>query len=364
MDTLVFSKDKDGWSYDREKSPITTKISNKLLKEHGLKAGYGCEIVPSGTLALTYAIETLVLGIKAPDWPSKTPTLQEKITTIICASELYTGTERYLNYLKIFRKINIINFDVDVPGSLTRCLGYISSEMSVLVLAETCSNPHGKMFPFQEFTELKSKYRLILLLDNTWLSHVIFNPFKHDAELVISSMTKYYSGGRVMGGFIIGKNDYLTNIKYYSKVKGNHVSPYDAGLLLEMLSSLYERVVDASKNTLKLIGTLHANFEIGHPCLEYKLDYFEHLDLKDFDINKIIFPSVFIIFVSGKKDSIIERIKTFKFLEYKTSYGGPKSRIDQYPKQVKDKVMLRISVGYEEKDEDLVNIVSEIKTLL
>lgn len=47
-----------------------------------------------------------------------------------------------------------------------------------------------------------------MIVDNTWLTSTIFNPFdfKH-VDIVVSSMSKYYSAGSCIGGAVWYKSD-------------------------------------------------------------------------------------------------------------------------------------------------------------
>ena len=73
--------------------------------------------------------------------------------------------------------------------------------------------------------ELSSK--LYVIVDNTWVTSACFNPLTHGADIVISSMSKHYSGGECIGGFIISPLDFSKNLLNYIKINGDHVSlPY------------------------------------------------------------------------------------------------------------------------------------------
>lgn len=71
------------------------------------------------------------------------------------------------------------------------------ADTSVKILyIESASNPHGRI---PDFDLLIARARavnndLIVVLDNTWTSPVVFQPFRHDVDVVVESGTKYLSG--------------------------------------------------------------------------------------------------------------------------------------------------------------------------
>jgi cystathionine beta-lyase/cystathionine gamma-synthase len=51
-----------------------------------------------------------------------------------------------------------------------------------------------------------------VIVDNTWLTGVIFNPLKHHADVSLASLTKYYGAGTAIAGAIVFKE-----FKYFSE---------------------------------------------------------------------------------------------------------------------------------------------------
>lgn len=354
-DSLVFSLSPDGWSYDRSQSPSSISLAKLLLKSHNLSTGYGCDIMPSGMSAISHTLNALIQGIVAPQWPSCKSTRCNANINLVCAKELYCSTKTLVEYYNTLDNVTVYFFDMAIPEDLSRVMSKVPQNSTNIVLSETCSNPCGVTFPFTEITKLREQYQFVLILDNTWLTHVILNPFEYDADIVVCSMTKYYSAGKVLSGYIMGKNKYMTNIKYFSKLMGNHVSPSDIDMVIKNVKTINERILQAHNNTGFVISTLKEKFPILHPSLDYSHDIFKH------HVGNPIFPSVFAMLVLGKKEEIIEKIKTFTSITYKTSYGGEKTRIDSYPKQMGANTQIRVSIGYGQTRQELVKIVEELQ---
>ena len=93
------------------------------------------------------------------------------------------------------------------------------------------------MFDFELLPKLKNNHKnLYTIVDNTWLSIVIFNPFNYSVDVVVGSLTKYVSGGTAIGGIVLMNE---TNTKCgssylieWSCLNGSHLSPHNAKIIL------------------------------------------------------------------------------------------------------------------------------------
>ena len=105
---------------------------------------------------------------------------------------------------------------------------------------------------------------LYVIVDNTWLTDVIFNLFKFDADFVILSLTKYYSAGTAIGGAILSNHeDQIKSIIDWARINSNHVSSYNC--------NLRERIIRSSSLTTKVIKfmTLHPKiYNVIHSLID------------------------------------------------------------------------------------------------
>ena len=66
----------------------------------------------------------------------------------------------------------------------------------------------------------------MVVVDNTWLTGCSFNPFNYDVDIVVDSLTKYYSAGKTISGGIITNNEMIINdVDKFMCGYGIHVSP-------------------------------------------------------------------------------------------------------------------------------------------
>ena len=119
------------------------------------------------------------------------------------SDELYCDCPRLINYFKdIFGVLNIIKFDVSNMSKMDEMLlGTYKNEVNI-VMMESCSNPTGKIFDFERIQFYKENTRNTkFIVDNTWMTHVCFNPFDYNVDYVFCSSSKHYSGGNCIRWF-------------------------------------------------------------------------------------------------------------------------------------------------------------------
>lgn len=308
--------------------------------------GHKSIVVPSGMCAISVALQTILLENKAT-----------KIN-IIYGNELYCDTPRLLKYLSKIYMFSLYAIDVTNTDALMNLFqSDIKNDFNIFLL-ESCTNPNGDIFDFEQIKQLrKLSKKLCIIVDNTWLTHVIFNPFKYDADIVVTSLTKYYSAGQCIAGAIVSKKKLFSKLFDFVRINGIHVSPIYCQMVYEAMQTITERMVYTSGITTKIIDFLSTNDKIiiKHPYIKpiYANNFFTMID------NKIIYPSVIAIYVPMSKENTIQWMKSMK-INYETSYGSKESRFDPWPQQIDDNnTMCRLAIGYEDTFERLYDELKE-----
>ena len=230
-----------------------------------------------------------------------------------------------------------------------------SKDSDILIFFESCSNPHGRIPNYSLLEELrKNNTSVIFVVDNTWLTSSIFNPFSLGADIVVSSLTKYYSGGKAIGGVIAtGKCSLFLTIMDFYNLNGLHISPYNCKVILDNIKTMDERITKSSQSTYKLLELLKSlGKKVYHPFV----DNYDFVDknFKSVDGVKLI-PSV--LYFESKHNNKKE-VKKNSIFPLKTSYGGQEHRIELDKRD--DIVNIRFSIGYDDfeiKQEDVNKII-------
>ena len=281
---------------------------------------------------------------------------------VFYSDELYCDTPRLIEYYsKLYGCYYYQSFDVNDYEGLKSELSKYPNDIN-LVIMESCSNPTGKVFDYAKIKDLKSQFkRLEFIVDNTWLTHVAFNPFQYGVDYVFSSTSKYYSGGNCIGGLIVSpKTSFMKNMNDFKRISGRHISLPYCDILLKNLPMMDKRLPVSFQKTLKLAEFLdkHPNVNKVHYPLLRSSPNFETAS-KYFGVCG---PSVLSFEVEMKKDPAVQWMKSFKTVEYETSFGSYKTKFDTWPRFIKpDRTRCRIAVGY---DSNIDRIIDEFRTKL
>ena len=283
----LFDLKENGHIYSRISNPTVAALEEKLT---ALEGGVGAVCVSSGQSAVLLAVLNIC---KSGDH-------------VVSVSSVYGGTFNLFNVtLKTF---GIETTFVDPYDSEEEILSKVQDNTK-LIFGETIGNPSLNIFNFKKFSKVASLSKIPLIIDNTTATPYLFNPFKHGANVVVHSTSKYADGHSVaVGGAIIdggnfnwdnGKFKELTepdpsyhglkyvetfgNSAYVVKLRvtllrdlGNTMSPNNAFLTNLGLETLHLRMERHSKNALTLAKFLqtHENVEwVNYPLLESHKDY-------------------------------------------------------------------------------------------
>jgi len=289
-------------------------------------------------------------------------------TIFLYADELYCDTESKVipELAKKYKTIQFVKFNLK-NDELKNILENDNDSKIECIYCESCSNPSGHMIDFDLIKQYKKKsIKNYFVVDNTWLTPVIFNPFRYNADIVIDSCTKYLSMGKAMAGASMfkNKNDYIfKRVDDMIRFLGIHVSPYNCKIIHDGLCNLKYTMEKIYNRTQPILNFLQNN--------EF-VDQIMYPELNDTNYKKYIKkfgPGV--IFFHLKVDPEFQNIDNHKwknvlkdFVEKNnivsaTSYGKSYDLIDQWPKRDSVGLFLRFSVGYEE-DTEIINKLNSL----
>jgi len=287
---------------------------------------------------------------------------------IVYGDELYTDTPRLVDFLREQSKF-ISTFPIDVTKSsqivsLFESNGPLDGGTTILLI-ESSTNPSGHMFDPSLIVQLRRlSKQLIVIVDNTWLTDTISNPLRHDADIVVMSLTKYYSGGHAICGAVVGNQKPLHDeIDMWMRVHGLHVSPHNASVVLRYIQTMDDRIRASSALTVRVVAALKQRrkvVSVCHPSLPEHPSF--ALAAKYFQSN--LFPSVFTFAVKGSKTKVLKALKSATSspdsIEHKTSFGSPMTRSDPWPKKVDELVMCRIAIGHADQFDRILKGLDQI----
>ncbi len=328
--------DRGYYSYSRTTNPNFETLQRRLM---GLYPGSEDALLfPSGMSA----ISTLLQEYSCNG------------AVFIVGDEMYCDTYRTLNFLK-GKYENLIYHAVDVRD--TERIKELTLEYKnriKMFFFESVSNPSGYVPDFEEIRKCRLRAtQSKFVIDNSWMSGVLFNPLEHGADAVIDSISKYIGGGKVIMGSLVGKLHTLKKVRQYTKVFGIRVSQYDAWTVSEMILTLPHRMLYLSQITPEI-----ANFLSQHPKIS-KIFYPQLSNHPTHDRFEKYFtkgsPGIIYFQIPVKKEEAIRFGDRSDIILYATSYGKPDTMIDPYPYEDENGTWVRLSIGWASNKDVIIN---------
>lgn len=222
-----------GYDYTRLQNPTREQLEKTVA---ALEKGTDAVAFSSGMAAIAAVMELFHPG-----------------DHLIIDEDLYGGS------IRLFQKISEKNGLTFTSVNLSRedAALYIKEETKA-VFIETPTNPMMNVTDIKKLGEVTKAHKLLLIVDNTFLSPYFQNPLALGADVVIHSGTKFLNGHHdTIAGFAITKDAALAEeIRFVLKTTGACLSPFDSWLVLRGIKTLALRMEKAQENAFCLAGWL------------------------------------------------------------------------------------------------------------
>ena len=272
----LFGLAEPGNIYTRIMNPTQDVVEQRLA---ALEGGVGALLLASGQSATTAALTNVA----------------EAGDHVVASASLYGGTDSLLRHS--FPKLGIqVTFveDANNPDAWRAA----AQDNTKAFFGETIGNPKGDILDLEAISAVAKEIAVPFIVDNTIATPYLLNPFKHGADTVVHSATKYIGGhGTAVGGVVIdaGTFDYgahgdkfpgftepdasyhglkfaeaLGPAAYIAKLRvqflrniGPAISPFNAFLLAQGLETLSLRMDRHLENTRKVAQWLEARDDVS-----------------------------------------------------------------------------------------------------
>jgi len=281
---------------------------------------------------------------------------------IVGFDDLYGGTKRLFNLWKEKYNITVSLVDATQPHLVEEAI----QSNTKLVWLETPTNPLLKVCDITAISEIAHRQKVLVVVDNTFLSPYFQNPTVLGADIVVHSITKYIAGhSDVIGGAIMLNDAALyEELKFNQNALGVVPSPFDCYLTLRGLKTLSLRMDKHQSNALAIAGYLENHPKVTrvyYPGLPSHPQY--ELNLKQ---TKGFGGMISFEIKGGEKEAVqfLESLELFTLAE---SLGGVESLIEHpalmthasITKEEREQAgikdsLIRVSIGVEDKI-DLIN---------
>ena len=245
-----FAEDIDHFLYSRFHNPTVSMFENRLAALEGAERCLGTS---SGMSAMFMSIACLV----------------SSGDRVVASAAMFSSCHVVLT--EILPKwgviVELVKSD-DLEGWKTAL-----SQPTKAVFIETPSNPMLEITDIKYVSDLAHKVGATVIVDNVMASVVLQKPLELGADVVMYSTTKHIDGqGRVLGGAILGSNDYFTNhLLPFNRHTGPTMSAFNAWVLVKSLETIQMRVnamADGAQAVAEFLET-HSKIDVvRHPGLK------------------------------------------------------------------------------------------------
>jgi len=283
----LFNMERAGHVYSRISNPTNAVLEERVA---ALEGGVGAIATASGQAALHLAVVTLA-GAGSH---------------IVASAALYGGSHNLLHY-------TLARFGIETtfvkPGDIDGWREAIRPTTRLL-LGETLGNPGLDVLDIPTVSAIAHDARLPLLVDSTFTTPWLMQPFDHGADLIFHSATKFLSGhGTVVGGVLVdsGAFDWEASGRFPELTEpydgfhgmvfseessvggfllrarreglrdfGACMSPHTAWLVLQGIETLPLRMARHVENTRRIVQFLVSQpmvARVGYPELESHPDH-------------------------------------------------------------------------------------------
>jgi cystathionine beta-lyase/cystathionine gamma-synthase len=177
---------------------------------------------------------------------------------IVAQRQLYAGTLAFLQGPCRRMGIDVTYVDVTTPGAFADA---VEPGRTMLVLAETPSNPRLELADLDELGSIKGPFTVV---DSTFATPLGQQPLAHGVDISLHSATKGIAGHNdATLGVISGDADLLGEIWAYSVLHGATPSPFDAMNALRGVRTLGVRTRHQNDTARSLAITLADHPEVS-----------------------------------------------------------------------------------------------------
>jgi len=379
----IFNVERAGHVYSRITNPTNAVLEERIS---ALEGGIGAITTASGQAALVLAITTIL----------------EKGSHLIASKSLYGGSHNLLEY-------TLPRFGIDTTFVDLRKINDIKKNIkknTKLIFGETLGNPGLDVLNIPKVSKIAHDHNIPLLVDSTFTTPYLMQPFSLGADLIFHSATKFLSGhGVVIGGLLVdgGKFDWNSSTKFETLTEpyegfhdmnfvdeygpaayinrarkegardfGACMSPHTAFLVLQGMETLNLRMERHVQNTRIIVDFLNSHKSVRSVC------YPELKDHLDYELAKDLLPkgcgAVFTFQLEGNKETGKKFIEQLNLFSHLANVGDAKSLVIHPASTTHHRMSnaalkkagitestIRLSIGIEDS-EDLIEDLDEALT--
>lgn len=251
----AFGGDVDRFLYSRYSNPTVSTFEERLRLLDGAEAAYA---TATGMSAVFTALAALV----------------SSGSRIVASRALFGSTVVILDEILARWGVTTDYVDGHVLSQWEEALATPAD----VVFFETPSNPMQDLVDIAAVSRLAHDAGAVVVVDNVFATPVLSRPLEHGADVLVYSATKHIDGqGRVLGGAILGSDEYVHGpVQTLIRNTGTSLSPFNAWVLLKGLETLSLRVRHQTASALRVATWLEQHPGVAGVRYPYLASHPQH----------------------------------------------------------------------------------------
>ncbi len=209
-----------GYEYSRGSNPTRTRLEENLAT---LEGGVAARVFGSGMAAIHGVVSLLKSG-----------------DHVVCGNDLYGGTPRLFNQVMSDFGLEFSYVDTADAENVQRAI----RKNTRMVYVETPTNPLMRLSDLAAISAICRRKKVVLVVDNTFMSPYFQQPIALGADLVVHSTTKFLNGhSDGLGGVVAcARQEHADRLAFLQKAVGAILSPFECWLVLRGVKTLAARM--------------------------------------------------------------------------------------------------------------------------
>jgi cystathionine beta-lyase/cystathionine gamma-synthase len=209
-----------GYEYSRVSNPTRTRLEQNLAS---LEGGVAAPVFASGMAAIHAVVSLLKSG-----------------DHVVCGNDLYGGTPRLFNHVMTGFGLEFSYIDTSEAENVERAI----RRNTRMVYVETPTNPLMRLSDLAAISAICRRKKVLLVVDNTFMSPYFQQPLALGAAMVVHSTTKFLNGhSDGLGGVVVcAKQEHADQLAFLQKAAGAILSPFECWLILRGVKTLAARM--------------------------------------------------------------------------------------------------------------------------
>jgi cystathionine beta-lyase/cystathionine gamma-synthase len=209
-----------GYEYSRVSNPTRARLEENLA---ALEGGVAARVFGSGMAAINAIASMLKTG-----------------DHVVCGNDLYGGTPRLFNQVLTGFGLEFSYVDTSDAENVERSI----RKNTRMVYVETPTNPLMRLSDLTTISATCRRKKVLLVVDNTFMSPYFQQPLALGADMVVHSTTKFLNGhSDGLGGVVVcAKQEHADQLAFLQKAAGAILSPFECWLILRGVKTLAARM--------------------------------------------------------------------------------------------------------------------------